>query len=183
MRRVLSKMYYRSAITPSISGDFNAVMELPHKLMISIIILTITIPILIESTEDIVQDRYEDELLVECEYFANAVRLIYQQSVNSMRMIELNLPDSTEYISAGGNFERDDPDKICTIRFKTVDGEEGRISVNVGNSYISMCNSENERFDYESGGLIQVQLSKCETNLDLNSDDLIPDFFIKLALI
>ena len=169
MPRVVSKGRY--LLAQVISND--AVLEMPYKLMISVVILTLTIPIIFESTEDYIQDNQNKKLQAECEYLAGNIKLIYQQGTGAEMKVELNLPDSTEFVSAGGN----------SIRFKIIEGEQERIFVNLGITYIAMRSPENGTFSVERSGVSQVIMKKCLINEDLNTDGVLPDFYVELSLI
>ena len=183
MPRVVSKGRYLLAQVISISGKNDAVLEMPYKLMISVVILTLTIPIIFESTEDYIQDNQNKKLQAECEYLAGNIKLIYQQGTGAEKKVELNLPDSTEFVSAGGNFYKDSPGEINSIRFKIIEGEQERIFVNLGITYIAMRSPENGTFSVERSGVSQVIMKKCLINEDLNTDGVLPDFYVELSLI
>ena len=130
MGRVKSQKRYRVGAGISILNKSDAVLEMPYKMMISVVILTLILPIIFESTEEYTQDNQNKKLQAECEYLADNIKLIYQQGLGAEKIIELNLPDPTEFVYAGGNFQNDSPGEINSIRFKIIEGEQiGRAHV------------------------------------------------------
>jgi hypothetical protein len=164
----------------SLRNNADAVLEIPHKLLISVVVLSLTMPAMLESTEYIIKDREARKLIEECEYLASNIKLIYKQCTGAEKRIELNVPESTEFIDAGWDLGSADQSLIYSIRFK-IDGEEpGRIFLKIGLNYIHICSEKNDVFSIRGCGINQIHLKKCATESDLNSDGLIPDFYIEL---
>jgi hypothetical protein len=155
---------------------------MPFKLMITAIILVLVLPVVMKSTEDLARQQQERELEAECRYLADCIALLYRQGLNATKIVELDLPVSTGLLSAGGPLDNSRMKDLITIQFRTFHGELGRTAVKSGYSYISMSSDKNTEFKINQGGTHTVLLKKCETEIDLNSDERVPDFYIQLSL-
>jgi hypothetical protein len=165
----------------SLGYDNRAVMELPHKLMITAIIMAVVLPVVLESVEVFDKARSERELEAQCAYLADTASALYRQGEGSSINIELKLPDKTVLLSAGaapGGGSR--PDSI-TIRYKVAGGQLQKMPVKSGHLYIYMSSDLNTSFLINSGGEYSLNLKKCESRIDLNGDGFAPDNYIQIG--
>jgi hypothetical protein len=163
--------------------DHLAVMDIPHKLMISTIILTLVLPIVLNSVEITNDNIAEQELENQCEFLANNIIMVYSQGSGAVQNLVLKLPETTDFVRAGASLQNDfRPDRI-TIRFKIIDEIAQRTVVGNGLVQIAMCSDNNDTFSITTGGVHTVRLEKMGIDLDLNGDGLKPDHYIMISFI
>jgi hypothetical protein len=155
-------------------------MELPHKLMITAIIMALVLPVVLESVEVLDEARSERELEAQCAYLANTASALYRHGGGSSKNIELKLPERTVLLSAGAKPGGGSMPDSITIRYKVAGGQLQRMPVKSGQLYILMTSDLNTSFLINSGGVYNLNLKKCESRIDLNGDGFAPDNYIQI---
>lgn len=166
----------------SINKDKYAVMDMPHKLLITAAVLAFVLPVIFETAEVVTFKQNESLLGAECRYLADSISALYLQGVDSTKIIELTFPDSTVLVSAGSAIDNGIQSDLITLRYRVDEGEVNRIPVKTGSVYIPMSSTENDAFTITSGGSYSVVLKKNLVNADLNADGLVPDCYISISL-
>lgn len=171
--RTHARMSYRT--------DCFAVMEMPHKLMITAVVMAMVMPLIIEGTDTVIKHQQEQELKAECWHLADRIALLYHQGLNASSIVELKLPEGTVLVSAGASLYNGHRAEMIQIQYRLAGGQLRRIAVKSGDNYISMCSERDNAFKIIQGGDHAVKLRKCQIHSDLNGDGILPDFYIELA--
>ena len=84
-----------------LNKDRKGVMSLPIKLMVTMLIITISLPILTDVMDDSQRDMADAEMGQEAERFMNAATLAHRSGEGSSRIVTIDLPAGCE-LSVGG---------------------------------------------------------------------------------
>lgn len=85
-------------------NDRRGVADLPIKLVVIMVILSISVPIVMQAADNSQKSMMNDEMEQEIERIKDASAVVYYSGSGSSRILEIKLPDECE-ISLGGDGE------------------------------------------------------------------------------
>jgi len=133
-------------------GDAEAVLEMPYKLMITVIVTALVLPVVLESASVLEDNNAELELRAQCELLADSVISVYNSGLGSVRLVSLDLPEDTAFLAAGASFEKGTRWDAISIRYKLIGGDIQKLTVRSGSVCISMCSGDMDAFKIHGEG-------------------------------
>ena len=85
----------------SLRGNRKGIMSLPVKLMVTMLIITISLPLLSDVTQDSERDMASAEMEQEAMRFMNSAELALRSGNGSSRTVTLSLPAGCELVVGG----------------------------------------------------------------------------------
>ncbi|MFA6803905.1 MAG: hypothetical protein WCR24_05380 [Candidatus Methanomethylophilaceae archaeon] len=85
----------------SIRTDRKGILDLPLKLMVTMIILALSVPLIVEAVDNNEMDMMDFEMEQEVVKFKNAVSAVHYSGEGSSRTVELDIPPGCEIIIGG----------------------------------------------------------------------------------
>jgi len=85
------------------AGDRYGVIEFPFKILIIVVVLAITLPLILSGLDRYTEAHDHNQVEREVNRLRNAIVQVYSQGENASLVIEVDLPNSLEYIKLGAN--------------------------------------------------------------------------------
>ncbi len=84
-----------------LSGNRKGVVEFPFKILIIAVVLVITVPLILSGLEKYSRRQQYNEVERQVTRLENAMVQVYSQGENASLVLEVEFPDSTEYVRLG----------------------------------------------------------------------------------
>ena len=81
--------------------DRNGVIEFPFKILIIVVVLAITLPLIFSGLDKYTEAQNYNQVEREVDRLKNAVVQVYSQGENASLVVEVEFPDSLEYVKLG----------------------------------------------------------------------------------
>ncbi len=158
--------------------DRRGVTELPFKIFIIAVLLTITVPLVLVGLNRYTKAQNENRVIQEIGVLENAITLVYYQGENASLVVDVDFPDIVEYVRLGDGLYGDGGShwRSWAIYYKLEGKGETRVPIGTTNYPISLTNSTKD------GGL---RIGPGETNIMIRKayDESIEEFFIMATVL
>ncbi|MBS3816426.1 MAG: hypothetical protein KGY76_02560 [Candidatus Thermoplasmatota archaeon] len=155
-----------------------AVMDYPFRLLIISIVLAIAIPSMLSALSYYRTQSAEEQLSQEVDQIASAVESVYIQGINASTVVDLDLPEETEYVEIGAPLS--DSIDCRAIYHKIQDQSESSILVKHGREGIPMTSQDNITVTLTSSTK-RISVVKRPVNFDIDDDGThVNDYYVEI---